>query len=472
VNAISPHIDHARHKANLRRSFRLGLREALVTVPLVQILPPTQITIPALVFLTALFTKAYDLPKGTIGLITALPFACNFLQLAISPFLARWQPPKKVTVLMSTLHLVGWATLGVLLPWLPRADPATVGRWLAWWFFGTSLCGALASVAWNAWMQEWVPGLLRGRYFGRRNRVVQISTLTFLLGSGWVLDRWGYAIPAFQGLIVFAVVLRIASIYWQHRSPTPPPRHRGDATVPLGEQWRTLLAAKPLLTYMVFGLFWSFAANCFGPFYYVFLFERLQLSAFDVGVLATISALGGAISSPVWGRLLGRYGNKSVVAVALFIWQAQNYLWCFLNPGNRNLVYFMWAWGGVFVAGFVLGQFTLFLKLIPAQARNLSIGLNLALISLMAAVAPVCGGATLDWALARWPGHPLEVYHACFLVQPTLALIGTAVLLRIHEPQAGSFSSVLGAVGSIRTLSDIFGLSTLVDYIFYRPWKR
>jgi hypothetical protein len=132
----------------------------------------------------------------------------------------------------------------------------------------------------------------------------------------------------------------------------------------------------------------------------------------------------------------------------------------------------MWAWGGVFVAGFVLGQFTLFLKLIPAQARNLSIGLNLALISLMAAVAPVCGGATLDWALARWPGHPLEVYHACFLVQPTLALIGTAVLLRIHEPQAGSFTSVLGAVGSIRTLSDIFGLSTLVDYIFYRPWKR
>jgi len=45
-------------------------------------------------------------------------------------------------------------------------------------------------------------------------------------------------------------------------------------------------------------------------------------------------------------------------------------------------------------------------------------------------------------------------------------------LLRIHEPQAGSFTSVLGAVGSIRTLSDIFGLSTLADYIFYRPGKR
>ena len=67
MNAISPHIDHARHKANLRRSFRLGLREALVTVPLVQILPPTQITIPALVFLTALFTKAYDLPRARSG---------------------------------------------------------------------------------------------------------------------------------------------------------------------------------------------------------------------------------------------------------------------------------------------------------------------------------------------------------------------------------------------------------------------
>jgi MFS family permease len=173
----------------------------------------------------------------------------------------------------------------------------------------------------------------------------------------------------------------------------------------------------------------------------------------------------------VWGRLLGRYGNKSVVAVSLFLWQTQNYLWCILTPGNRNLVYFMWIWGGVFNAGFVLGQFTLFLKLIPARARNLSIGINLALISVVAAVAPIVGGAALDWALLRWPDHALDVYHACFLVQPTVALIGTAVLLRIHEPQAGSFTSVLSAVGRIRTLGDFLGLSTLVDYVFYRPRK-
>ena len=53
-----------------------------------------------------------------------------------------------------------------------------------------------------------------------------------------------------------------------------------------------------------------------------------------------------------------------------------------------------------------------------------------------------------------------------------LALAGSALLLRIHETQAGSLTMVFGAMRNIRTLSGVLGLDFFINYVFYRPGKR
>ena len=241
--------------------------------------------------------------------------------------------------------------------------------------------------------------------------------------------------------------------------------------LPLREQFGVVLGSRSLLGFIAFGAVWSFAANCFGPFYHVFMFDQLGLSAFEVGLLATLAQLSGALSLPAWGHLLDRYGNKSVMTFSLILWQVQNFLWCFLTPDNRNLLYGMWVFGGATSAGFILGQFTLLLKLIPLQAKNLAIGVHLATTSLVAAIAPITGGAVLTWALARWT-DVFAVHHVCFALQPVLALLGCVLLLRVHEPRASSLTMVFGAMRNIRTLSGVLGLSFLVNYVFYRAQKE
>ena len=100
------------------------------------------------------------------------------------------------------------------------------------------------------------------------------------------------------------------------------------------------------------------------------------------------------------------------------------------------------------------------------------IGFNLAITSLVAAVAPIIGGSVLQWALARWTDD-FAVYHVCFLLQPLLCLIGVPVLMRVNEPAAGSLTMVFGAMRNIRTLSGVLGLDFLTNYVFYRaPSKR
>ena len=201
------------------------------------------------------------------------------------------------------------------------------------------------------------------------------------------------------------------------------------------------------------------------------MFEQIGLSAFDVGILSTIAQLTGALSLPAWGLLLDRYGNKSVMVVSMILWQATTWTWTILTPDNSWLLYGMWIGGGATGAGFILGQFTILLRLIPRQAKNLAIGTNLAITSLVAAAAPIIGGNVLTWALGRW-SDALAVYHTCFLLMPILSLSGCLLLLRVHEPQAQPLTMVFGAMRNIRTLSGVFGLGFLVNHVFYRAEKK
>jgi MFS family permease len=451
--------------ADLRLCLKYCTSEGIVAMPIVTM------ALSGSMALSALVTKGYPLPATAIGVLGSLPFVGNFLQLFVSPFLLRWNPPKSVMLTAEILHLASWVALGFLLPWIPRDSPARAAEWIITWFFVSSCFGAISGVSWSTWIEEWVPARIRGKFFGRRNQILQLSTVCFLMASGWVLSRWEYSVAAFQAVIFGSGFLRIFSIRWQWLSPTRPHRTPASAHESLSGQIEAIRRAGSFLAFVFFGAVWSFAANCFGPFYTVFMFDRIGFSALDVGVVTALSQVGGALSLPAWGRLLDRYGNKSVMVFSLILWQLSMFLWCLVNPGNRAMLYGLWTWIGATSAGFVLGQFTILLRLLPSAAKKLAIGFNLAVSSLVAAVAPILGGWVISNAPAGW-GGPLQVYHICFMVQPMVALAGAFLLLRVREPAASPFSHVVGAMRNIRTLAGVLGLSFLVNYVFVeRPGR-
>lgn len=449
-----------RHKADLQLSLRYSTSEGVVAMPIVTM------ALSGSLFLSALVTKAFPLSSSAIGVLGSLPFVGNFLQIFVSPLLMRWQPPKRVAVGFAALHGASWLALAFVLPRIPRDDPARAALCMLAWYFTSSCFGALAGVGWSTWIEQWVPVRIRGKFFGRRNQILQCSTVVFLVTSGWVLSGWDYSVRAFQAVILGAVLLRFFSLRWQWRSPTrphrPPPAPRGT----IGGQLDVLLASRSFLVFVAFGAVWSFAANCFGPFYTVFMLDKVGFSAFNVGAVTALAQVGGALSLPAWGVLLDRHGCKSVMVFSLILWQVSMLAWCLVTPENRLLLYVLWTWIGVTSAGFVLGQFMIGLRLIPLEAKSLAIGFNLAVSSLVAAIAPVLGGAALSRAQVAWAAEPLRAYHACFIVQPVVALLGAFLLLRVREPAASPFSRVVGAMRNIRTLGGVLGLSFLVNHVF------
>jgi MFS family permease len=449
----------------LRYNLRHCTYDGIVATPIVYLLQPGNFII------AALLVGMFQLNPATYGLIASLPFWGNFAQAFLMPLVNRAYSPKAVSMASSLLQALCWGVMATMLSFLPVNDPSISGRWFVAFFAISAALTSLTSVSWMSWVQEWVPLKLRGKYFGRRNRLLQVSQITFLLLSGWLLGKFTGSVRAFQILLGGAVLLRIGSVLFQRKIQAESPiDNRAEIKLSWRDQAATLLSIKPFLWLVAYGAAWGFSASTFGPFYAVFMYKELGLSVQDVSTIVILASVGGAVSAPAWGRLADRFGNKPVMLFCMIAWQVQNFLWCFLTPENTWLLYGMWSFGGVMSTGFVLALFNLQLKIIPPEAKTLAISTNLAITSVITAMGPIFGGEVLQHLLQKG-GSAIDVYHHVFIVLPTLALLACFLLTKVHERAASPLASVVGAMRNIRTLGSVFGLSILVDYVFIKPQR-
>ena len=449
----------------LRQALALGIVDGVASSPL------CYLWLPGNFIVAALLTEYFHLSEASYGLIVSLPFWCNFLQIFLTPLLARHWPAKTITLAGAWTNAAGWLAMTLALSFLPRDNPAASLPVFFGFFLGFSLLASINGVAWNSWTQEWSPERLRGKYFGFRNGLTQAATVLFLVFFWLVLALFKGSLVALQGVFVAAVVLRAWSIVAQHRLKLGAAMTGAPRTLPWREQWDIIRRSRSLIAFIVFGAVWGFAYNCLGPFYPVFMYRQLGLSVADVSVFIILNSLSAAVTMPTWGRLLDRYGNKSVMAAAILLWPAQYLLWLFLDRGNVWLLYGLWVWNGFTWAGFTLGQFNLLLKLIPPEAKISAIGLNTAVTSIFTAIAPMLSGVAITWALHRGT-DAMTVYHWAFALQILPALLSALLLLRVQEPKASPLSTVFGAMRNIRTLGAMLGLTFLANYVFIKPVKK
>jgi MFS family permease len=453
------------HRSLLRQALALCVIDGVASSPLCYLWLPGNFVV------AALLTKFFHLSEAAYGLIVSLPFWCNFLQIFLTPWLAHHFPAKQINLVAAWANAAGWLGLTIALTFLPADDPAASTPVFLGFFFAFSLLASVNAVAWNSWTQEWSPERIRGKYFGFRNGLIQAVTVVFLVLVWTTMARFPGSVPALQGILLTAVALRAWSIVAQHRLKLG--ATKVDATGPLRwrEQLQIIRRSRSLVRFILFGAIWGFAYNCLGPFYPVFMYRQLELTVAHVCLFIILNTLAAAVSMPAWGRLLDRFGNKSVMAFAILLWQAQFLIWLFLDRGNAWLLYGLWTWNGFTWAGFTLALFNMLLKLIPPEAKTTAIAVNTAVTSVVTAVAPILSGAAITLALRRGV-DPMTVYHYAFVLQIAPALLSCLVLLRVAEPKASPLSAVFGAMRNIRTLGGMLGLTFIANYVFVKPSRR
>ncbi len=405
--------------SEVRRGLKLSLGEGM--------LAQVHISLTAGAFLTG-FALMLGAGNLTLGLLTAIPFLIQPLQL-LGAWLIEQQGRRKPLTVIGSLGRSIWLIM-ILLPYLPFGATQRLSLLVTALLVSHALL-TICSNAWTHWMTDLVPARLRGRYFATRNTAMAAVAMVANYGGGLWLDRmraagdlaYGYAIMYGAAVLCGALSTLLLS-----RQPEPPmarvPR------LPLRDVIRVPFAQREFRRFMLTIVVWSAAIGVSAPFFSAHALTVLGMSFATLAMLDVITSGVSLVSLPLWGRVSDRIGHRRVLTISMAAVVLLPWFWVVATPQTLWLLFINAALSGIGWPGIALAQGNRLMERVPAAARGAYLAIFGATTGLAFFGASICAGALAD-ALAgtRWTIGPLLIneYQVVFILSSLLR--GGTVLL-------------------------------------------
>ena len=466
------------------RTFRLVLYDALASEAMA--------TLTTGVFLAG-FMVSLGASNLLIGVLAAVPFAVQFLQLPAVVLVERLRTRRAICTWSAAIGRT-FLIAAALAPFVN----AEVGVILL--IAAVALNQALAAIAgcsWNSWMRDLVPESEFGRFFGRRAAATTAVATALALGCGLLIDRWKAMVPGhpayvYSCLFVISAAIGFLGVWLLSITPDQPMPEAPQRT-----PMRTLLAAPfrdaNFRRLMIFLASWNFAANLAAPFFVVYMLKTVGYSMTTIIILTTASQLSNLAALGVWGSLIDRFSNKAVLGVAAPLFLICTLAWSFtglewLQPAVFYVLLAIHMLMGVATAGVALASSNIAMKLSPSGQGTAYLAANSVVSATCAAIAPILGGVCADFFAARdlsfgfiWKGDNNSVtlqvldFHALTFLFGLASVVGLYSLHRLSfvNESAGTTDPLLlrhllmEARRSIQSMSSAAGLLRIVRI---PPW--
>lgn len=385
--------------------------------------------------------ESYFVPFGVflgastiqIGLLATVPPLIGALcQWAGAVSMDRLKNRRRTIVSGAVIQAVACVPIGLIGIVLRRgigASNALIG--LTSVYFGAI---GFVSPLWNSLIGDLVPEAIRGRYFGRRNRLTGASTFVSLLIAGGILDlfrRIGRAAFGFLVCLWIASAARFNSARWLARHEDPPWQILPDQRF----TFLQFLRRTPWSNFAKFVFF--FAAVNFGvafsaPYFALYMLRDLHFSYLEYTGVAAAATIASFLTFPHWGRLGDRFGNKKILNLCGWGVGIVPLLWLFSArvPYLIAIQIFsgaVWAGFGMAAVNFMFDAVTPPKRARCAAYQAVVLGVFVCLGSLAGGWVAVRIPATIQIGQWRWtPATPLLVV---FLLSGLLRFLASALLL-------------------------------------------
>jgi MFS family permease len=324
---------------------------------------------------------------------------------------------------------------------------------------------------WTGWIGATVPERVRGRFLGKRLQLMTGIGLVAAFAASIFKDLSGPSgdrglAGFFRGLLgpaaeyisgigekyayviifTFAGVAGIAStllLLRQRDRPAP-------ATRFFFRSFAEPLRDKRFRRLVYFYGWWFFAASFGAPFFHPFMLKTLGMSLTAMQLYNSVFVVAMAVMAAAWGKLIDRFGNKTVFRVLVMIAAANATAYVFMEPGRYWWIWFeaftsgaMWAGASVAAINFIIG-------FSPAGRRD-------SYAAVYAVVGGVCGlAATLGSGqfVAMLPtyvslfGWQLVNFKVAFIITAVLRLSALVPISAVEEPRAVPFRAMMRAVAA------------------------
>ena len=361
------------------------------------------------------FVLAIGLSEVTAGLIITVPLLVGAVLQMISPVAVYWLNSHKRWVVaaatvqaLSFIPLVGAALVGRI--------PAAAMYLMAsiYWAMGMA-----AGPAWSAWVDSIVPKPLRTRFFARRNRMMQLLSLSGFVAGGYYLqsghrnERTMLTFAAFFAIAGFCRFVSARFLAAQTEKPAVSPirivppqdivkrlRHRRDGR---------------LLFYLLCVQFTAFIS---APYFSPYMLMDLKLPYGSYALLVGTSTFAKIVMLGFADRLARRFGIKNLLVGAGIAIVPLPALWM-LTSNYSWLMVFQFL-GGASWGMFELMSFLMLFEAIPQHERTSILTVYNLANATAVVTGSLIGGAILNPAVIGAQGD----YHQVFAVS-TLARAAT-----------------------------------------------
>ncbi|NQT18318.1 MAG: MFS transporter [Planctomycetes bacterium] len=353
-------------------------------------------------FFLAGYAKALGLSNVEFGFMAAIPmlvFPARLLSSFIVEHLGRRKNFFTVTAIAARLVWIGI----ICLPFVITDASNFRSALFLMLLLTSSTIGALAEPAWFSWIGDLIPENMRARFWSKRSMYVGITGIVPTILLALLKDRLthdGNTLTQFSGFAVvfgFAIFCGIVDLIIHYGIPEPKmTRHEHQA-----QRLKALL--EPIKDprfrpYLVFNGAWTFSLALIGSFGFKHFFEIVEEAGAgypftSIALISTLSALASVLGYSVWGMLIQRYGSKPILRLCTLLTCFTPLPWLFVTAEHPYLpTTFAFVIGGFTFSGVATSRMNLMYGLSPRKNRSMYVAINLTVVGICGALAPILAG--------------------------------------------------------------------------------
>ena len=380
----------------------------------------------ALINYLAVYLLAFGGSTAQVGLLASLTALSSAVALFPGARFIEVRGQRKATVVVcggiaSRVALLSFA----FVPFVAGGSTAV------WIVIGLACVRAFFSFfglpAWTSLAADVVPIGLRGRFFASRSLGMGMAALAAAPVAGWIIQQFG-GLHGWQLVWVLSAGAGAVSAYFYARIPEPPyvrPDHAADEGGGASGMLSDVLSDRNFLLCLASVGVWNGALQVAGPFFNVYLVEKLDASTLWVGILAAIPSLTGLFGLRYFGTLMDRAGTRPVLMVTGLLIPVLPLAWMVVSaPWQVILINTL---GGILWAGYYLANSNVVMVMATPSKRARYTAAFQTMTFAASFVAPLAGG----WLIG------IVGFRLIFLLSAVGRLAGTALLLRVRIPARG-----------------------------------
>ena len=293
------------------------------------------------------FAIALNASVSFIAALTYIPQLLGaFVQLFAAKFIEITRDRKKILVYGSLMNALLWIPL-LLIPYLTPNQSYLLVVYISL----QTVIAQLLNPIWNSIMGDIVPKYERGRYFGLRNRIVEITSFVAALVAGFTLNYFSPRNPfmGFTILFLIAFVARIFTAIFKNMVQNP-----SNSVTPHEERFSIIDFLKKMDKtnyghFVIYIVLLKFAVYIASPFFSVYMLKNLGFNYLQFTVITAAELIASFVAMGLWVRLIDSKGTKRVIYITGMMIPFIPIFWIF----SRNFYYLLFveflsgtAWSG------------------------------------------------------------------------------------------------------------------------------